>query len=109
MNPYYNLPPEQRTIQRFVDHFNADEKLWKKLEPKRRARRKLRPRRSRKRLKKIDLLTLSEYSRDFARGVKSPLTERLAKDYGIDEKDIMLGFGGEDILKQAKAEYAKLQ
>ena len=46
MNPYYNLPPEQRRTQRLVDQFNADEKLWKKLEPKRRARRKLRPRRS---------------------------------------------------------------
>ncbi len=52
-------------------------------------------------LKNTDSLTLSEYSRDYARNVKSPLSERLAQDYGIDEKDIMLGFGGEDILKQA--------
>lgn len=52
-------------------------------------------------LRNIDLKTFSEYSRDFARGVKSPLSERLAKDYEIDEKDIMLGYGGEDILKQA--------
>ena len=56
MNPYYNLPPEQRPAQRLVDQFNADERLWKKLEPRRRAQRKLRPRRSRKKLKKIDLL-----------------------------------------------------
>ena len=33
MNPYYNLPPEQRRTQRLVDQFNTDEKLWKKLEP----------------------------------------------------------------------------
>ncbi len=56
MNPYYNLPPEQRMIQRVVDQFNADERLWKKLAPKRRARRKLRPRLSRKKRKKLDLL-----------------------------------------------------
>jgi len=56
MNPYYNLPPEQRAAQRFVDQFNADERLWKKLEPRRRARRKLLPFLSRKELKKRDLL-----------------------------------------------------
>jgi hypothetical protein len=43
MNPYYNLAPEQRPIQRLLDQFNAAQRLWKKLEPKRRARRKLRP------------------------------------------------------------------
>jgi hypothetical protein len=35
--------------------FNADERLWKKLEPRRKARRKLRPRLSKKKLKKLDL------------------------------------------------------
>jgi hypothetical protein len=60
MNPYYNLPPEQTRTQRLVDQFNADEKLWKKLEPKRRARRKLRPRRSRKKLKKINPLEFAK-------------------------------------------------
>ena len=44
---------------------------------------------------------LSEYSRDFSRGVKSALSERLANDFGIPEKNILLGYGGEDILKQA--------
>jgi len=44
---------------------------------------------------------LSEYSRDFSRGVKSVLSERLANDFGIPEKNVMLGYGGEDILKQA--------
>ena len=55
MTPYYNLPPEQRMTQRLVDQFNTDERLWKKLEPRRRARRKLRPRLSKKKLKKLDL------------------------------------------------------
>jgi hypothetical protein len=55
MNPYYNLPPEQRLTQCLVDQFNADERLWKQLEPRRRARRKLRPRLSKKKLKKLDL------------------------------------------------------
>ena len=55
MNPYYNLQPEQRFTQRLVDQFNADEGLWKKLEPRRRARRKLHPKLSKKKLKKLDL------------------------------------------------------
>jgi len=55
MNPYSNLPPEQRPTQRLVDQFNADERLWKKLEPKRAARRKIRPRLSRAKLKKLAL------------------------------------------------------
>src|ERR1035437_481156 len=46
--------------QRLVDQFNADECLCKKLEPKRRARRKLRPRPSRRGLKKLDLLGSQE-------------------------------------------------
>jgi hypothetical protein len=60
LNPYYNLPPEQRMTQRLVDQFNADERLWKKLEPKRRARRKVRPRLSRKKLKRLDLLEFAK-------------------------------------------------
>ena len=43
---------------------------------------------------------MSCYSRDFARGVKSRLSERLAADFGIDEKSILLGYGAEDLLKQ---------
>ncbi len=55
MNSYYNLPPEQRFMQRLVDQFNADARLWKKLEPRRKARRKLGPRLSKKNSKKLDL------------------------------------------------------
>lgn len=61
MNPYYNLRPEQRATQRMVDQFNADERLWRKLEPRRRARRKLlRQRLSGKRLKQLDLLEYTQ-------------------------------------------------
>jgi histidinol-phosphate aminotransferase len=51
-------------------------------------------------LKNLDHVELFEYSRDFSRGVKSRLTVRLSNDFGIEEKNVMLGFGGEDILKQ---------
>ena len=44
---------------------------------------------------------LNIYSRDFARGIKSILSERLAHDFGTEEKRILLGYGSEDILKQA--------
>ena len=61
MNPCYNLPPEQRPTQQLVDQFNADEALWRKLEPARRARRKLLRRFvSRKTLKQSDLLEFAD-------------------------------------------------
>jgi len=59
MNSYPNLPPEQRTTQRLVDQFNADERLWKKLEPKRKLRRKRLPVLSKRKLKELDLLEFS--------------------------------------------------
>jgi histidinol-phosphate aminotransferase len=52
-------------------------------------------------LKTDNFKNLSEYSRDFSRGVKSALSERLANDFGVPEKNILLGYGGEDLLKQA--------
>lgn len=51
-------------------------------------------------LRNVSPDTLSEYSRDHSLGIKSPLSLRLANEYGIDEKNVLLGFGGEDILKQ---------
>jgi hypothetical protein len=60
MNPYYNLPPEQRRIQWLVSQFNAEERLWRSLEGKRRLRRILRPRISAKRQKRLDLLDLAK-------------------------------------------------
>lgn len=52
-------------------------------------------------LKSSGLEFLSWYSKDFARGVKSTLSERLAKEFGVPESIILLGYGGEDLLKQA--------
>ena len=56
MNPYCNLPPEQRRVQQLVTQFNADEQLWRSLEDKRRFRRRLYPRLSAKLRKQLDLL-----------------------------------------------------
>jgi hypothetical protein len=60
MNPYYNLPPEQRWIQKVVAQFNADERLWRSLDGRRRLRRKLYPRLSAKRRKQLDLLDFAK-------------------------------------------------
>jgi histidinol-phosphate aminotransferase len=54
-----------------------------------------------KELVKTDIKELSDYSRDFMRGYKSCLSERLAIQYGVNEKNVILGYGGEDLLKQA--------
>ena len=62
MNPHSNLPPEQCPTQRLVDQFNADERLWKKLEPNRAARRKIRPRLSPGKLKKLALREFAQAS-----------------------------------------------
>ena len=61
MNPYYNLPPEQRVTQRMVDQDNADARLWNKLVPRRRARRKLLGGLlSRGNLKRLDLIEFAK-------------------------------------------------
>jgi histidinol-phosphate aminotransferase len=52
-------------------------------------------------LKSTGFESLSWYSKDFARGVKSTLSERLATEFEVPEKIILLGYGGEDLLKQA--------
>ena len=52
-------------------------------------------------LRSITLNELSVYSRDYIRGVKSPLSERLAITLGIPESQLLLGEGSEDLLKQA--------
>jgi histidinol-phosphate aminotransferase len=54
-----------------------------------------------KELEGLDFKKLSDYSRDYLHGSKSPLSVRLASEYGVNEKNIILGYGGEDILKQA--------
>jgi hypothetical protein len=60
MSPYSNLPHEQRSTQGIIDQFNADERLWKKLEPRRRLRRRLRPHLSKKKLKSLDLAEFAQ-------------------------------------------------
>ncbi len=44
---------------------------------------------------------LSLYTRNYLHGTKSVLSERLAADTGIPERQILLGNGSEDLLKQA--------
>ena len=56
MSRYYNLPTEQRRVQQLATEFNADERLWRSLERKRRLRRRLRPRLSAKYQKELDVL-----------------------------------------------------
>jgi histidinol-phosphate aminotransferase len=51
-------------------------------------------------LRQAGIPTISTYSRDYTRGVKSLLTERLAREFGVPEERILLGYGAEDILKQ---------
>ncbi len=56
MKSYNNLPSEQHPVQRLVDQFNADERVWRSLEGKRKRRRKLGPRMPKKRHKQLDQL-----------------------------------------------------
>lgn len=52
-------------------------------------------------LKNYDPNTLCFYTRIYDQGKKSIFSEYLSELYDIDEKQILLGYGGEDILKQA--------
>jgi histidinol-phosphate aminotransferase len=58
-------------------------------------------------LRKLDPTTLSFYTKAHSRGVKSPLSERLAKEIGVPEDRILLGYGAEDLLKQTVQCYLK--
>jgi histidinol-phosphate aminotransferase len=51
-------------------------------------------------LKSSDVNLLNFYSREFTKGIKCLLSQRLAHDFGIEESRILLGYGSEDILKQ---------
>lgn len=51
-------------------------------------------------LRNLGIEELSIYSRDFTRGVKSRLSERLASELRIPEPQILLSEGSEDMLKQ---------
>ncbi len=52
-------------------------------------------------LKKADYSKLSCYTKSFASGIKSILSERLAKEVNLPENRVLLGYGAEDLLKQA--------
>jgi histidinol-phosphate aminotransferase len=52
-------------------------------------------------LRSLGIEDLGLYSRDYLRGVKSRLTERLSSDLKIPEQQILLSDGSEDMLKQA--------
>lgn len=52
-------------------------------------------------LRNITVNELCLYSRDYARGIKSQLSERLAADMRIPESQVLLSEGSEDMLKQA--------
>ena len=51
--------------------------------------------------KKFDINKLCFYTRIYDKGKKSILSVFLSELYDIDEKQVLLGYGGEDILKQA--------
>jgi histidinol-phosphate aminotransferase len=52
-------------------------------------------------LRTADLRGLSYYSRSYTKGTKGPLAERLSSLLTIPEKQVLLGYGSEDMLKQA--------
>jgi len=60
MRLHSNLPLHQRSVQRFVDQFNADERLWRSLAAERRLRRKGQPRLSAKQRRLLDLLEFAK-------------------------------------------------
>jgi len=50
-------------------------------------------------LRNATINELSNYSRDFMRGVKSILSETLAREYDLTEPSVLLSYGSEDMLK----------
>lgn len=51
-------------------------------------------------LKNVTIDELSCYSRDFTKGIKSLLSKKIADEFNIDERQIILSYGSEDLLKQ---------
>jgi histidinol-phosphate aminotransferase len=51
-------------------------------------------------LQHADLSHLSWYDRSFTRGSRGVLSERLAREFGLGEDRVVLGYGAEHILKQ---------
>lgn len=51
-------------------------------------------------LKNVKYEDLSWYSRDFEKGIKSSLSKRISDEFNISERQIILSYGSEDLLKQ---------
>jgi histidinol-phosphate aminotransferase len=43
---------------------------------------------------------LAWYSRDFAKGIKSSLSKKIADEFSLPERQVILSYGSEDLLKQ---------
>ena len=52
-------------------------------------------------IKNFDVKKLCFYTRIFSEGKKSILSKYLSSLYNLDDKQVLIGYGGEDILKQA--------
>ena len=51
-------------------------------------------------LRSVDKDLLGYYSREFDKGIKSSLSKFIGECFDIPEKRVLLGYGGEDLLKQ---------
>ena len=51
-------------------------------------------------LKSVTMDDLSTYSRDFEKGIKSRLSKKIADNFELDERQVVLSYGSEDLLKQ---------
>ena len=52
-------------------------------------------------MRQVDVEWLYGYSRDFEQGRYSPLSTALASRHGLNEDEVLLGYGCEDLLKEA--------
>ena len=51
-------------------------------------------------LKHVTIDELSNYSREFSKGIKSSLSKMIADEFGLPERQVILSYGSEDLLKQ---------
>ena len=51
-------------------------------------------------LKEVTIDELANYSRDFAKGIKSSLSKMIADEFKLPERQVILSYGSEDLLKQ---------
>lgn len=56
---YPNLPPDQQFLQRVLDEFNAEEALWRSLEPNRKYRRRKQRRLSVRTHEALDMIEIA--------------------------------------------------